>query len=914
MAQPSIHVSGCAVIRSLLAGLGVALVLVPLSPDHGTAQTRGISGRAVDAEDRRSLSGVTVLLTSGTGAVMASERTDEDGAFLLSELSTGRYSLVLEHPGYTTARVDQVEVGSGVTSIGAVELTTRVYLLNPIVVTASREYEKVLEAPASVHTVPTARIEAQPATTVVDHLFGLPGVDIISTGIARHSMAARGFNSTFGTSLFVLTDYRWSSLPSLRFNAFNLLSSTNEDVERVELVLGPGSALYGPNTANGVLHIITRSPLEHTGSSLSLTGGERDLYQGSVRHAGRFTDDVGYKISGLYHRANEWPFTDSVETANRQLAIQAGADPDTLRIGRRKFDSERLTLDARVDFRLSDVSTVVLSGGTARLVSSLEQATTQTAQADDWTHNYVQTRFRRDRLFAQTYLNWSDAGETYLLRTGAPIVDNSLLYSAQLQHGMPVGSVADLTYGLDLFRTVPRTEGTLHGSNEENDAITELGGYLQSELRLSPELEVVGAMRLDRHSAVDEVVVSPRAAVVFEPREGHSLRLTYNRAFNQPTATNLFIDVLSSPTLGGLPFSIRAAGVPADGFGFARDCALPGAGTGLCMRSPFTPAELGGPSRLLPADATMFWDAVVRIVETQDAGAGALLRQMSAPDAGLVGSAMATLNPATGRFDRVGVVNDIRPLGPSITNTLELGFKGLFRDRLLLALDVHYNRVDDFVSPLLVGTPNVFLDAESVAEYLASEAGRLGLGLDDDQLAGLGAALARIPVGTVTPREHPAPDDPAGIVLTYRNFGDISYWGSDFSATLIASDRMTLSTSYSFLSENFFEGVDGVSDVPLNAPRHKAAVSGRYTEDRLGFGAEIRVRHVGAFHMSSGVFVGDIPSYTLVDASATYSLPFVPHVELALDGRNLFDDRHQESPGAPFLGRLVMARVRWSIQ
>ena len=116
----------------------------------------------------------------------------------------------------------------------------------------------------------------------------------------------RGFNNIFSGSLLTLTDNRIARVPSLRVNAFNFIPTSNEDIERVEVVFGPGSALYGPNSASGVFHILTKSPFGSEGTQLSFGGGEHDVLNGSFRHASSIGDKVGFKISAQYYQGTDW--------------------------------------------------------------------------------------------------------------------------------------------------------------------------------------------------------------------------------------------------------------------------------------------------------------------------------------------------------------------------------------------------------------------------------------------------------------------------------------------------------------------------------------------------------------------------------------------------------------------------------
>ena len=73
---------------------------------------------------------------------------------------------------------------------------------------------------------------------------------------------------------------------------------------------------------------------------------------------------------------------------------------------------------------------------------------------------------------------------------------------------------------------------------------------------------------------------------------------------------------------------------------------------------------------------------------------------------------------------------------------------------------------------------------------------------------------------------------------------------------------------------------------------------------------ELRGRYVDEFPMNSGVFVGNVDAYTLMDANVTYALPFSRGTDVSLSASNLFDDRHREFVGAPELGRMVILRLR----
>lgn len=115
-------------------------------------------------------------------------------------------------------------------------MTPEPFLLEDLIVTSvSHKPEKAVEAPAAVSVEEADEIMSRPAVTPVEHLKALPAVDVFTTGLNQSRVAVRGFNNVVSNSdkLLVLADYRNVQLPSLRINNFQLISSVDEDIERI---------------------------------------------------------------------------------------------------------------------------------------------------------------------------------------------------------------------------------------------------------------------------------------------------------------------------------------------------------------------------------------------------------------------------------------------------------------------------------------------------------------------------------------------------------------------------------------------------------------------------------------------------------------------------------------------------------
>jgi len=886
----------------MLTRILVALfLLVPWSGPVLAAGTGTLAGNVSDADTQEGLFAANVLITSlADPSTRIGHLTDRDGNFTVSGLPAGRYEVRASYVGYTTSVKDVVEVPDGGTARVTFALAVEPFEMNKVVISASRKEEKVIDAPASVQVVEGEEVRDRTALNPGDHLQGRAAVDVQRAGINQGTVVIRGFNNIFSGAALTMVDNRIARVPSLRYNALNLIPTSNEDVEQIEIVSGPGSALYGPNCANGVLHIRTRPPFGSEGTTLSVAGGEQDFLMGSVRHAGSVQDKVGWKVTGQLYQAKDWESTDPVEQQARAAAL--ANDPNT-RIGKRDYDVNKGSVEGRLDVRVNPDAAVILNGGWNRM-DAIELTGLGAVQARDWDSGYAQTRFTWKDTFLQAYVNASSSGDTYNLRTGADLVDESKFYAVQGQQQLTLGPRAQLVAGVDGMFTRPSTKGTINGRNEESDDINEVGGYLHLDATLSEHYSFVGALRVDDHNKIEDPVFSPRAALVYTPARGHKLRGTYNRAYSTPTANNLFLDLLASPDLTGVGaatgtdgFDLRAEGVPEGGFHFRRDSG--GGVDGLYMTVP--QAHTGGVPALagpLPAEATQMWPVVQGLLLAQ----GTDITGIPAPPSTAVGSVLRKLNPTTGSFEATSAseVQDVGQIKPTITNTFELGYKGLVGQRLVAAVDVYYSRIEDFVGPLRVETPNVFYDPVTLGAYLANPA----FGLSTAQVTALTEAIARIPVGTVTPENA---RDSGDLILTYRNFGDVDLSGVDLTFQILLNDFWSAVLSYSYVSDDFFANVEGDLDLALNAPKNKAGLQLRFQDRPRGVGASARVRYVDAFPVESGVFVGNVKAYTLLDLSGSWEV--IPHTTVSAVVQNALDHDHREFVGVPQIGRFGVLRV-----
>ncbi len=270
------------------------------------AQKGSISGKVTDSANGNPLIGANVIIDeTSQGAA-----SDAKGRYAIKELNPGSYTIRVSYIGYRDY-MENIEVINGEKKSLDLALQPEAIEMETYVVTASRRRERVEDAPAAISVISKREIRRESNTNLGDYLKGTKGIDFTQSGIDSYNMTARGFNSSFSSRLLTLTDGRMANVPSLRLTAYNVIPVSFEDVEQIEVVLGPSSALYGPNAHSGVLNIVTSSPLRSTGTSINIQGGllsqtDTDLLKKLTFRTAHKFGNIGIKLSGVALAGQDW--------------------------------------------------------------------------------------------------------------------------------------------------------------------------------------------------------------------------------------------------------------------------------------------------------------------------------------------------------------------------------------------------------------------------------------------------------------------------------------------------------------------------------------------------------------------------------------------------------------------------------
>ncbi len=532
-----------------MRGIRMITVLVALgllSAFPALAQSGTIEGK-VSRDGGKGLGGVTVVV-SERGSV---EITDSNGNFRFSGVPAGSYTLSFSLGDNSDSTT--VEVASGAVATVDQEVDWDVTFAETITVfSASRRRERIVEAPAAVSVITEQQIERESTHGQLPKLLeSTPGAEVTQSGVYDFNFNTRGFNSSLNRRILVLVDGRDPSVTFLGSQEWSSLTFGLDTLASVELVRGPGSALYGADAYNGVINMTTKAPRDSTGGRLKLTGGELSTIRGDVSISGALGGDTYARFIGGAFESDDFARSRNVSVEYPGLPLEAIPLPQT--------KNESLTGNLRLDKHWGG-STLSLETGYSEFEAGGNAVTG----------------------IGRTQITTS---ERFHFRANF----NTLHWNFLAYHNDRESPVASLSSGLPLFLDSDKTHGEFQGNfgfsggkgrfiggasyQEENfdstlpgvgiqtlvfqkvEAEYE-GAFAQLEYDFSDKVRGVFSVRWDDSNLYDSQV-SPRAALVFSPTPGHNFRIHYSEAFQSPNYSEQFLQVnVAAPTtaLAGLEF------------------------------------------------------------------------------------------------------------------------------------------------------------------------------------------------------------------------------------------------------------------------------------------------------------------------------------------------------------------------
>lgn len=438
-----------------------------------------------------------------------------------------------------------------------------------VVVTASKVEQEIIDSPAAVSVVPAELIESAPGQDYGDLLRTVPGVNVAQTSARDINIVSRGATSTLSTSQLALLDGRTIYQDFFGFVAWDFMPVDTSEIAQIEVIRGPASAVWGANAMTGVVNVITKTPRELDGTTVTLGYGSvgrdaegNDLGTGSsyrvaVTHADAVNERWSYKVSASLFDMDALARPTGRVPIDPGRGTGGGAYP--------AYDNEgtqQPKFDVRVDYDFPDGrQKLIFAGGIAGTEGIIHTGIGPFDIQSGTTLGYAKVNYARDRFKLNFFTNLLDGDAPALLAIGPDgrpinfLFDNKT-YDVEVGDTRILGTRHILNYGGNFrYNTFDLSIAPL------GDSRTEGGFYIQDDIFLSEHFRWLVGGRVDSFSVIDKFVFSPRTTFMIKPTDDHSLRVSFNRAFRAPSFVNSFLDVtiVQAIDLGAL--DPRLAGV-----------------------------------------------------------------------------------------------------------------------------------------------------------------------------------------------------------------------------------------------------------------------------------------------------------------------------------------------------------------
>ncbi|MEX8548003.1 MAG: TonB-dependent receptor [Mucilaginibacter sp.] len=286
------------------------LLLLFLLPLLSVAQLNGnyILSGVVKDDSGQALPGVSVKITGSTSGTIS----DAQGRFSVTTNAKFPLKLVFSSIGFKPQEFEVSKPGSQL----SVQLVTQSMIVNEVVVTASRQEEKIMRSPVAIEKLDIRAIRNSPAPSFYDALENVKGVQMTTSSLTFKVPNTRGFNIPNNFRFLQLVDGVDMQAATLGVPLGNAIGPTELDISSVEITPGAASALYGMNAINGMANLLTKSPFTYQGLSIyQRTGvnhvdgidvGPSVLTETALRYAKAFGDKWAFKVNGSYMHGTDW--------------------------------------------------------------------------------------------------------------------------------------------------------------------------------------------------------------------------------------------------------------------------------------------------------------------------------------------------------------------------------------------------------------------------------------------------------------------------------------------------------------------------------------------------------------------------------------------------------------------------------
>jgi iron complex outermembrane receptor protein len=396
-------------------------------------------------------------------------------------------------------------------------------LMDIEITSVAKKAQKLSEAAAAVFVITQEDIRRSGATSIPEALRMAPGLEVARIDANKWAVTSRGFNGRFANKLLVLIDGRTVYTPLYSGVYWDMKDTLLEDIDRIEVIRGPGASLWGANAVNGVINIITKSAKDTQGGLIVAGAGTEEQGFGAVRYGGKLGQDIDSRAYVKYFDRDSGVFSSGENGADQWDILRAGFRMDWQRSG-----PDALTLEGDIYDGEAGVTVVT---------KSFDPYAPPTLDEDDsisganllcrWKHSVSDS----SEVALQVYYDRTE-------RNGVVLDQIHDTFDLDLQQQFAPGKRHEIVWGLGYRFVSDDIRNTFYGSWDPDSRDDDLfSGFVQDDITLiKNRLRLTLGSKFE-HNDYTGSEIQPNGRLMWTPHDGHSIWTAVSRAVRTPSRT-----------------------------------------------------------------------------------------------------------------------------------------------------------------------------------------------------------------------------------------------------------------------------------------------------------------------------------------------------------------------------------------
>jgi iron complex outermembrane recepter protein len=391
------------------------------------------------------------------------------------------------------------------------------------ITSAGRKEQNVMDVPAAVYVLDHEDISNSGATSIPEVLRLVPGLSVSRNSSSGWAISSRGFNRTFSNKLLVQIDGRSVYTPAYSGVYWDMQNVALEDIERIEVIRGPGATLWGANAVNGIINIISKQSSDTQGGLVSIAGGNHEKLIATARYGTQFNENTYGRFYIHQHDQDNYTFLSDGSNANDDWKVTQGGF---------RFDGDVGINDSwtvQGDIYNNDMSQELDYYMTMAppYVHSIEddfkvQGHNILAR---WEHKTSETNTTK----LQLYYDYTNRDEIFIEQTNRKI-------DIDLQQRIQPFDKHDVVWGMGYRYNKEKFGNTFQAQIlPESDNTTLISGFVQDEITLLPDQIWLTAGIKIEHNDFTGSEFQPNLRLLWKPQDKHSLWASVSRAARTPS-------------------------------------------------------------------------------------------------------------------------------------------------------------------------------------------------------------------------------------------------------------------------------------------------------------------------------------------------------------------------------------------